>query len=185
MEQNMKLLSKNKLRKWFRLIHRDLGYFFVGITIIYAVSGIILNHKTHESDPAYKTEYFNFKIKNSLSPDELIAYWSLNLKDYKLNRIIPNDEAYDVYLKGGLGKYDPVNGNLQFEIYKKKKWVYFINKLHYNSKLGWTFMADLFAVVLIFFAISGIFMVPGKKGISGRGKWLIAIGIIIPFLFFL
>ena len=46
-------------------------------------------------------------------------------------------------------------------------------------------MADIFAVVLIVFALSGMFMVPGKKGITGRGKWLIVIVIVIPFLFFL
>lgn len=102
-----------------------------------------------------------------------------------MNRIIPNSENYDVYLKGGLGKYDPMSGELEFEVYEKKQWVYFMNKLHYNSKKGWTLMADVFAVAMLLFALSGIFMVPGKKGITGRGKWLIAIGIVLPFLFFL
>ena len=33
-----------KWRKWFRIIHRDFGYLFFGMTIIYAVSGIAINH---------------------------------------------------------------------------------------------------------------------------------------------
>ena len=33
------------LRKWFRIIHRDLSFFFSGVLIIYAVSGIMLNHR--------------------------------------------------------------------------------------------------------------------------------------------
>ncbi|MBI9057563.1 MAG: PepSY-associated TM helix domain-containing protein [Labilibaculum sp.] len=181
----MKWWSSKSMRKWLRFIHRDLGYFFVGITIIYSVSGIILNHKKNGEDPAYRTEYKTMQLASSLSPDKLTSYWKENITEYSLNRIIPEDDSYNIYIKGGLGSYNPVNGELSFEVYEKKEWVYFINKLHYNSKKGWTLMADIFAIVMIVFAISGIFMVPGKKGVTGRGKWLIAIGIIIPFLFFL
>ena len=31
-------------RKWNRWTHRELGYLFFGMTIIYGVSGIALNH---------------------------------------------------------------------------------------------------------------------------------------------
>jgi len=31
-------------RKWNRLIHRDLGYLCVGLTVVYAVSGLAVNH---------------------------------------------------------------------------------------------------------------------------------------------
>ena len=32
------------LRKWNRVIHRDAGYIFFGMSIIYGLSGIALNH---------------------------------------------------------------------------------------------------------------------------------------------
>ena len=32
-------------RKWSRLIHRDISYFFAGILIIYCISGIYMNHR--------------------------------------------------------------------------------------------------------------------------------------------
>ena len=35
---------KIKWRKWNRAIHRDLGYLFVAMTIIYSLSGIAINH---------------------------------------------------------------------------------------------------------------------------------------------
>ena len=31
-------------RKWNRVVHRDFGYLFLGMTIIYALSGIAINH---------------------------------------------------------------------------------------------------------------------------------------------
>jgi len=33
-----------KWRKWNRIIHRDMGYIFFGMSIIYGLSGIALNH---------------------------------------------------------------------------------------------------------------------------------------------
>lgn len=181
----MSWLNKNRIRAWLRFIHRDLGYFFVGITVIYSISGIILNHKKNGQDPAYETSYKTLQLEASLTPSLLTSYWSENINEYSLNKVLPNGNRYSVYLNGGLGTYDPVSGKLEFEVYKKKEWVYFINKLHYNSKKGWTLMADIFAIVMLIFAISGMFIVPGKKGITGRGKWLVLIGILIPFLFFL
>jgi hypothetical protein len=41
-------------------------------------------------------------------------------------------------------------------------------------------MGDFFAVSLVFFAVSGLFMVKGKNGLAGRGKWLLLAGILIP-----
>ena len=33
-----------QLRKWSRILHRDIGFFFIGASIIYGLSGIALNH---------------------------------------------------------------------------------------------------------------------------------------------
>jgi hypothetical protein len=35
---------KKRWRAWLRAIHRDVGYFAVGFTVIYALSGIAMNH---------------------------------------------------------------------------------------------------------------------------------------------
>ncbi len=42
-----------KWRKWNRAIHRDFGYLFFGMTIIYALSGIAINH-LDDWNPNYK-----------------------------------------------------------------------------------------------------------------------------------
>ncbi|WP_154665659.1 hypothetical protein [Saccharicrinis fermentans] len=46
-------------------------------------------------------------------------------------------------------------------------------------------MADFFAVSLIFFAISGLFLSRGKKSVKGRGKWFILAGIVVVVVFWL
>ena len=35
---------KFQWRKWFRVVHRDFGYLFFGLTLVYSISGIALNH---------------------------------------------------------------------------------------------------------------------------------------------
>ena len=35
----------SQIRRWARIIHRDLSYFFAGVVVVYAVSGIVLNHR--------------------------------------------------------------------------------------------------------------------------------------------
>jgi len=49
-----------KIRKLLRILHRDLGYFIVGMTVVYALSGIFLNHR-HDFNPDYKIYFTEFK----------------------------------------------------------------------------------------------------------------------------
>ncbi len=48
-----------KLRKWSRILHRDIGFFFIGATIIYGLSGIALNH-LKDWNPNYTVDLEEF-----------------------------------------------------------------------------------------------------------------------------
>jgi hypothetical protein len=52
-----------------------------------------------------------------------------------------------------------------------------------RGKKQWTYVADAYAVGLLVLALSGIFMIPGKKGFFGRGAVLVGIGIAIPVVY--
>ena len=55
------------------------------------------------------------------------------------------------------------------------------NWLHLNrGKRAWTIVADAYAVFLLFLATSGVFMLPGKKGLVGRGWIFVLIGAAVP-----
>ena len=47
------------ISKFNRITHRDIGYLIAGLTIIYAISGIALNHK-HDWNPNYIIENKEF-----------------------------------------------------------------------------------------------------------------------------
>jgi len=47
----------------------------------------------------------------------------------------------------------------------------------------WTWVADIFGFSLILLAVTGLFVLKGKKGLNGRGKWFVALGFLIPLVF--
>ena len=179
----MKSSTKNKITRWLRIIHRDLGFLMVGVCLVYALSGILLNHM-NEKDPAFKTEEGTVQLETGLNMEDLQIRWNDTKGLPSLRKTFVIDESHiRLMLEGGVGVYNSSTGLIDYEKYTKREFVYWINKLHYNKLKGWSVMADFFAVSLIFFAVSGLFMVKGKKGMTGRGKWFLLIGLLIPVIY--
>lgn len=179
----MMWLKNKSIRYWLRVLHRDIGFVMVGICLIYAISGLILNHMDGK-DPSYKTEEHTLYVESELDRNSLKSLWNNNSQLPHANRVIKVDETHlQILFDGGLGIYNTDTGQIDYEKYAQRPLIYWITKLHYNKVNGWSIMADLFAASMIFFAISGLFMVKGKKGITGEGKWYLLIGITIPILY--
>ena len=175
----------NKIIKWTRIIHRDLGYLMVGVCLVYAISGIYLNHMNGK-DPAFHTETVSLRFAPDLGRDALEQSWNETKGLPELRKITTVDnDNYRLMLQSGIGTYNKTSGDIHYEKYTKRQFVYWINKLHYNKVKGWSFIADFFAVALIFFALSGLIMVRGKKGIAGRGIWYLIAGLLIPVIYLL
>ncbi len=182
-----------KLRKWSRILHRDIGFFFIGATIIYGLSGIALNHM-HDWNPNYRIDLDEFVTdikldKANISDEKVLMLLDEvdNRKNYK-KYYFPNDDYLKIFLKGGSTVIvDTDTGEGEKETLKKRAVFYQVNYLHYNPDVWWMWFSDIFAGALIFLAITSLFMVRGKKGAWGRGGIYTALGIIIPllFLFFL
>jgi len=182
-----------KLRKWSRILHRDIGYFFIGTTIIYGLSGIALNH-INDWNPNYTVEVERFKTEISLTKNTSLENNIIQLlaeiapsETYK-KYYYPQDNIIKIFLKGGSSiEVNTNTGKGRAEYLKKRLVFYEVNYLHYNPNNWWMWFSDIFAGALIFLAITSLFIVKGKKGISGRGGIYTALGILIPllFLFFL
>lgn len=183
-------MAKFKWRKWNRVIHRDLGYLFFGMAIIYGLSGIALNH-IKDWNPSYyvetKTFESNLHTLGSIDKHHIVDYLESLDKDLQYQKhIIKDDKTMKVFIRGGSVIIDTSTGYAFLEKVTRRPVFYQFNFLHYNhAKRLWKWFADAFAASLVFLAISGLFMLKGKKGISGRGAWITAIGIAIPLILFL
>ncbi|MBM6865487.1 PepSY-associated TM helix domain-containing protein [Bacteroides caecigallinarum] len=178
----MKLLNKS-FSYWLRVIHRDLGFLMVGLCLVYGVSGFLLNHMNGK-DPAFKTTESRVELKKGMDKDEIIAEWISDSGLPRLKKVFRiDDEHFRIMLDGGVGIYNSHTGITEYETHEKRPVIYWLNRLHYNRVNGWNVMGDFFAFSLVFFAISGLFMIKGKNGIVGRGKWYLLVGILIPILY--
>lgn len=184
-------MKMKDVRRWFRILHRDIGYFFIGSALIYGLSGIALNH-LNDWNPNYSVELKNFTTDIQITKGDttntmvLLLLSDLNLEDEYKKHYFPDKNVLKVFLNGGSTVImDLENGNGQIELLKKRPIFYEVNYLHYNPNKWWMWFSDIFAVALIFLAISSFFIVKGKHGATGRGGIYIALGFIIPLLLLL
>jgi hypothetical protein len=175
------------LRKWIRVLHRDFGYLFAGMTLIYGISGIALNH-LDDWNPNYIIEYNELQFpapmdKSALDREHVISLLKgINRENSFKNYYFPSDESLKIFIKGGTIMINLTTGKGYVETIRHRPVFHEVDLLHYNPSRLWTWFSDLFAVALILLAVTGLFMIKGKKGITGRGAWLAAIGIAIPLI---
>jgi len=179
------------LRKWSRILHRDIGFFFIGTSIIYGLSGIALNHR-NDWNPNYSVEVNDFDTKIDLSSNENIVeniYTLLDEVDDRDNykkHYYPNSDYIKIFLnQGSTVVVNIKTGQGRAEFLRRRFLIYESNYLHYNPTKYWTWFSDIFAGALILFAITALFMVRGKKGALGRGGIYAIAGIVIPIIFLL
>lgn len=179
-----------KLRKLNRNLHRDLGYIFFFLTVIYGLSGIALNH-IDDWNPSYVVKYEELKIEENINQENLNRDQTLSLikkytpgEEYK-NHYFPDEENLKIFIEDGNINIDLTTGKGYIETSKRRPVFHQANYLHYNPHKMWTLISDIYAVSLILLAFTGLFILKGKNGITGRGAWLTAIGIIVPIVFLL
>lgn len=177
-----------KWRKWNTIIHRDLGYFCFGLTIIYVVSGVAVNHIA-SWNPTYniRHETTTIQMPRELSGnDNLVNFILTQLGEKgKLKGIFqPAPDTLQIFVENNTITTDLLTGTVQQEKNVRRPLLFQMNFLHLNHpKKLWTWFADLYAVALGLVAITGLFIIRGKNGLRGRGGWLAAAGLAIPIFF--
>ena len=177
---------------WFRLnryLHRDFGYLAIGLTIVFAVSGIAVNH-IDDWNPNYQVERIEKKIYvlNSLPEpelnEEIIQLFSIN-QAIKAS-YWETSQHYKLFLgDGGTLSANFINDTVVYEKISERVVLKQFNTIHLNEvKYGWIIFSDIYAGILLFLAISSLFMVKGKYSPwRPRKGWLVLLGIFIPTIY--
>jgi hypothetical protein len=180
------------LRKINAALHRDIGYLAVALTLVYAISGIAINHIA-DWNPNYRKIEQVLHIQPldiNLSQEELTESACSQLGLPKPRSSFQPDENTLQLLYGGADArtygIDLPTGAVIMQETKPRPVLYALNRLHQNAqKKLWTYIADLYAVSLAFLAISGLFILKGRMGITGRGAWMASIGALIPIAYWI
>ncbi len=176
------------LSKLNRITHRDIGYLIAGLTIIYALSGIALNHK-HDWNPNYLFENRPFKTDINISRDSFNDAVAKDIlkkiglaSEFKAS-YFPSGNKATIFINGGFVQINAATGEGVVERISKRPLFYQMNFLHYNPGVWWKYFSDIYCVALILVTITGLFLVKGRNGITKRGAILTIIGIILPLIF--
>ncbi len=176
-----------KLRPWVRAIHRDAGYFAIGLTIIYALSGLAVNH-IKDWDPNFKQINVTHHLAGPFPKDDhaaaakVLAELGVSRKPQDVYRADAHE--LDIVFDKRTFHADTTNGTVLEEGQKPRFFLRVADWLHENrGKRAWTYVADTYAVFLLYLAISGLFMIPGRKGLKGRGAVIALAGAMVPVLY--
>jgi len=176
-----------KFRAVCRWLHRELGYIAVGLTLVYGISGIAVNHAHHWDANYSRAEALSRIEPPGTGPTPEVT--SVVLDRLALDEPVKNtwragQEQFQVFLEGATIEVDLSTGEVLREGFSERPLLYEMNFMHLNSGKGnWTGIADVYAGVLIILAISGIFLVRGKRGLKGRGGVLMTLGFVLPVVY--
>lgn len=166
------------------MLHRDLGYFFFGTTIIYAVSGVLLNH-IREWNSNYEITVEQATLKwtgiEEISDQEVRELLGQIGETQAFKSFYaPAPDKLKIFFDSGVLDLNTRTGEALIERVKRRPLLFELNFLHYNPGRLWQYFSDSFCAALLILSITGLFLVRGKNGLKGRGGWLTGLGISIP-----
>jgi hypothetical protein len=188
----------SRWRRWNTAIHRDLGYLCAGLTLVYALSGVAVNHRA-DWNPSYRITSRTVAVTvgdgmvagrgraAGAEEREVAAVLdALGIPGPVRGTFRPDASTLEIFVEGGAITVDLDAGEARFDRVRERTGLRQANYLHLNQpKRWWTWMADLYALALVVLAVTGLFVLRGRNGITGRGAWLTALGVAVPVGFLL
>jgi hypothetical protein len=173
-----------------RGLHRDLGYFYIGLIISFALSGILMNHRDSFHAEKYTTQTKAIQVKIPENANITEEYADSLGKQLGIDDKIRRHKVDEGKLRISFEKNDvEINlksGKGEIVSFIKTPIISSMMKLHKNTSNWWIYYGDIFGISLIIIAITGAIMIPaGKFSFKSRGWKLALAGIIFPLLFLL
>ncbi|MBI5494440.1 MAG: PepSY-associated TM helix domain-containing protein [Deltaproteobacteria bacterium] len=184
-------------------LHRDLGFFGLGLTVVYAVSGVAVNHREHWDYNHAVTRTVHevgrpaVLLGGGAGTDGELARARQAELVTSLSRALGRAEAprkafwrapdrLGLFYADGetdVVDYTPSRGTAEWTRKTPRPVLREFNMLHLNERRqAWTYVADGYALVLLFLGVSGVLIVKGPKGLRGRGGMLAVAGVLVPLL---
>jgi uncharacterized protein len=177
----MQLTSRN--------IHRDLGYFYVGLIIAFSISGIFLNHRQVWHPSRYKAEVAPVQVTLPTDPNAINEEYAkslvgtLNISD-NFRRFRLDRGQLKVSLEKNDLEIDLKTGKGELIRYVKVPVLAQMTQLHQDTSKWWIYYSDIFGFAMLVIAITGMLMIPkGNLSFKERGWKLALLGLIFPLIF--
>jgi len=172
----MESKEKKSINQIIRILHRNLGFFILGFVLIYAFTGIILIYRDTDFMKHEKT--IKISLPAGTKPADLGP--ALKLRDFK----IINTEGDVIFFQGG--SFNTATGEA---IYSVKELIPPFNKLttlHKTpSKNPLHLLTLVFGFLLLFMAISSVWMFNRRSKVFRNGIYTVLTGFIFAVVLLL
>ncbi len=161
--------ARNSFTQIVRALHRDVGWFLAGLTLIFALSGIAQVYR--DSDFLQHEVQVPAQVEPGLEGEDIGR--ALRVREFKAERT----EGSVTYFRGG--QYDAATGQA---IRTQKEFLFPLDRfsgLHkQRSKEAWHVVVLVYGGLLAFMAISSLFMFKGGSPMAKRGFLLAGTGFV-------
>ncbi|MFN8325100.1 PepSY-associated TM helix domain-containing protein [Flavobacterium sp.] len=170
-----------------RNLHRDLGYFYIGLIISFAFSGVLMNHREHWHPEKYTVETKSISV-NIPKDTEITEKYAEELGkqlgiDDKIRRHKVKDDELKISFEKNDVEIDLKTGKGEIVTFNKTPIISQTMKLHKNTSNWWIYYSDIFGISLIIIAVTGAIMIPAGKFTFKKRGWKLAVaGILFPLI---
>jgi uncharacterized protein len=174
-------------RPWLRAVHRDVGYFCVGLTCVYALSGLAVNH-INDWEPNFRQlvreHQLPFPVSGTDDQIAELAARSLAIDAPLRESYRTEEHSLQLVFDRKTLTIDTRSGRAVEQAEEPRFFLRAANWLHLNrGKKAWTYIADAYAVGLLLLSLTGLWMFSGRKGLFGRAGLIAAAGALVPALY--
>ncbi len=172
----METKEKKSSNHYMRSLHRDIGFFAIGLTLIFSISGIVLIYRD--------TDFLKFEkqIEKQLSPN--IKESELGMILHIRNLEILKAEGDVVYFQNGT--YNKASGVARYSEKVLPTFLQKFNNLHRKSSKNLAHLfSTIFGILLMFLAISSFWMFKPNSKMFRRGIILAGSGLIFAIILLL
>ncbi|GHN02898.1 hypothetical protein WSM22_43870 [Cytophagales bacterium WSM2-2] len=174
----MKLTARNT--------HRDIAYFYVGLIISFALSGIFLNHRQswHPRRYTYDKKEITIPVPTDSINEKFIKNFTAQqgIEDQLRRFNAENDKLRISYVSHDVS-VDLKTGKGTIEGYRVTPLLGQMTQLHQDTSKWWIYYSDIFGIAMLTIALTGMFIEKGRLSFRSRGWKLALIGIIFPLVF--
>lgn len=166
----MEYKEKKSFYHFMRSLHRDIGFFVIGLTVVFCISGIVLIFR--DTDFLKQEVLIEKQIESNVDSSELGGI--LRIRGFE----VVKTEGETVYF--GNGSYNKSTGIVK---YSSKELPLFLNKLNSLHKtpsrkvIHWFTL--IYGVLLLFLALSSFWMFKARTKLFWRGIYIASAGLII------
>lgn len=167
-------MEMKSLNYYMRILHRYIGFFLIGFTIIYALSGIVLIYR--DTDFLKSEQTIEQQLAPNISEGDLAR--ALHMRRFKVDKT----EGDMVYFSNGT--YNKQTGNV---VYTQKRQPFLIDKFNSLHKRASRnnishIFSTIYGVLLLFLAISSFWMFKRKTKVFKKGLLFAAGGFVVAVI---